>query len=180
MDLTLADPSWLRRQIGVVSQDVVLFNATVRENIALAEPSMPMEEVANAAKLAGAHDFILRLPDGYDTRVGERGGTLSGGQRQRIAIARALAARPRLLVFDEATSALDGESERLLWDNMKTIAIGRTVFIITHRLPTLRSVDRIVTLEEGRLVEEGAPRDLLAQGGRYAEFHRLQLGGANA
>ena len=180
MDLTLADPSWLRRQIGVVSQDVVLFNATVRENIALAEPSMPMEEVTTAAKLAGAHDFILRLPDGYDTRVGERGGTLSGGQRQRIAIARALAARPRMLVFDEATSALDAESEQLLWDNMKTIAIGRTVFIITHRLPTLRGVDRIVTLEDGRLVEEGAPRDLLAQGGRYAEFHRLQLGGANA
>jgi subfamily B ATP-binding cassette protein HlyB/CyaB len=180
MDLALADPSWLRRQIGVVSQDVVLFNATVRENIALADPAMSMEEVAAAGRLAGAHEFILRLPDGYDTKLGERGGTLSGGQRQRIAIARALAGKPRMLVFDEATSALDAESERLLWDNMKAIAAGRTVFIITHRLPTLRSVDRILTLEDGRLVEEGAPRDLLARGGRYAEFHRLQLGGVNA
>jgi len=180
MDLTLADPGWLRRQIGVVGQDVVLFNASVRENIALADPSMDMAEVAAAAKLAGAHDFILRLPDGYDTRIGERGGTLSGGQRQRIAIARALAGKPRMVVFDEATSALDAESERLLWSNMKTIATGRTVFIITHRLSTLRSVDRILTLDDGRLVEEGAPRELLARGGRYAEFHRLQLGAANA
>ena len=176
MDLAMADPAWLRRQIGVVLQENVLFNRSVRENIALADPAMPMERVIAAAKLAGAHDFILELDEGYDTIVGERGSTLSGGQRQRIAIARALISDPRILIFDEATSALDYESERIIQQNMKEIAKGRTVLIIAHRLSTVRAADRIVTLERGRLVEDGTHDTLIKTGGRYAALHRLQGG----
>ena len=138
MDLAMADPAWLRRQIGVVLQENVLFNRSVRDNIALADPAMPMERVIAAARLAGAHEFILELAEGYDTVVGERGSTLSGGQRQRIAIARALVTDPRILIFDEATSALDYESERIIQQNMKEIANGRTVLVIAHRLSTVR------------------------------------------
>jgi subfamily B ATP-binding cassette protein HlyB/CyaB len=176
MDLAMADPAWLRRQIGVVLQENVLFNRSVRENIALADPAMPMERVIAAARLAGAHDFILELTEGYDTIIGERGSTLSGGQRQRIAIARALVADPRILIFDEATSALDYESERIIQHNMKEIAKGRTVLIIAHRLSTVRTMDRIVTLERGRLVEDGSHDSLIKTGGRYASLHRLQAG----
>jgi subfamily B ATP-binding cassette protein HlyB/CyaB len=176
MDLGIADPAWLRRQIGVVLQENVLFNASVRENIALADPAMPMERVIAAATLAGAHDFILELPEGYDTVVGERGSTLSGGQRQRIAIARALITDPRILIFDEATSALDYESERIIQHNMKEIARGRTVLVIAHRLSTVRAADRIVTLERGRLVEDGTHDALIKTGGRYAALHRIQGG----
>ena len=176
MDLAMADPAWLRRQIGVVLQENVLFNRSVRENIALADPAMPMERVIAAAKLAGAHDFILELDEGYDTIVGERGSTLSGGQRQRIAIARALISDPRILIFDEATSALDYESERIIQQNMKEIARGRTVLIIAHRLSTVRAADRIVTLDHGRLVEDGTHDALIKTGGRYAALHRLQGG----
>ena len=158
IDLAIVDPAWLRRQIGVVLQDNVLFNRSVRDNIALADPAMPMERVIAAAKLAGAHEFILELPDGYDTVVGERGSTLSGGQRQRIAIARALVTNPRILIFDEATSALDYESERVIQHNMRQITAGRTVFIIAHRLSTVRRADRIITIERGRLVEDGTAR----------------------
>ena len=176
MDLAMADPAWLRRQIGVVLQENVLFNRSVRENIALADPAISMERVIAAASLAGAHDFILELSEGYDTIVGERGSTLSGGQRQRIAIARALLADPRILIFDEATSALDYESERIIQHNMKEIARGRTVLIIAHRLSTVRTADRIVTLERGRLVEDGTHETLIKTGGRYASLHRLQGG----
>jgi len=176
MDLAMADPAWLRRQIGVVMQENVLFNRSVRENIALADPAMPMERVIAAAKLAGAHDFILELDEGYDAIVGERGSTLSGGQRQRIAIARALISDPRILIFDEATSALDYESERIIQQNMKEIARGRTVLIIAHRLSTVRAADRIVTLDHGRLVEDGTHDGLIKTGGRYAALHRLQGG----
>jgi subfamily B ATP-binding cassette protein HlyB/CyaB len=176
MDLAMADPAWLRRQIGVVLQENVLFNRSVRENIALADPAMPMERVIAAARLAGAHDFILELDEGYDTIVGERGSTLSGGQRQRIAIARALISEPRILIFDEATSALDYESERIIQQNMKEIAKGRTVLIIAHRLSTVRAADRIVTLDHGRLVEDGSHDTLIKTGGRYAALHRLQGG----
>src|SRR5437764_2452875 len=176
MDLALADPAWLRRQIGVVLQENVLFNRSVRENIALVDPAMPMERVIAAARLAGAHDFILELAEGYDTIVGERGSTLSGGQRQRIAIARALVADPRILIFDEATSALDYESERIVQQNMKDIANGRTVLVIAHRLSTVRTADRIVTLDRGRLVEDGSHDTLIKTGGRYASLHRLQGG----
>ncbi|MGB8569210.1 MAG: type I secretion system permease/ATPase [Pseudolabrys sp.] len=176
MDLAMADPAWLRRQIGVVLQENVLFNRSVRENIALADPVMPMERVIAAANLAGAHEFILELSEGYDTIVGERGSTLSGGQRQRIAIARALVTDPRILIFDEATSALDYESERIIQHNMKEIAKGRTVLIIAHRLSTVRTTDRIVTLDRGRLVEDGTHEVLIKTGGRYASLHRLQAG----
>jgi ATP-binding cassette, subfamily B, bacterial HlyB/CyaB len=176
MDLAMADPAWLRRQIGVVLQENVLFNRSVRENIALADPAMPMERVVAAARLAGAHEFILELSEGYDTVVGERGSTLSGGQRQRIAIARALIGDPRILIFDEATSALDYESERIIQQNMKAIAKGRTVLIIAHRLSTVRATDRIVTIERGRLVEDGTHDALIKTGGRYASLHRLQAG----
>jgi subfamily B ATP-binding cassette protein HlyB/CyaB len=137
---------------------------------------MPLERVIGAAALAGAHDFILDLPHGYDTIIGERGASLSGGQCQRIAIARALIGNPRILIFDEATSALDYESERIIQENMRHIAAGRTVLVIAHRLSTVRGADRIVTLDRGRLVEDGKHDDLVRQGGRYAQLHRLQAG----
>ena len=178
MDLAIADPAWLRRQIGVVLQENVLFNCSVRDNIALADPAMPIGRIIAAARLAGAHDFILELGDGYDTIVGERGSTLSGGQRQRIAIARALVTDPRILIFDEATSALDYESERIIQHNMKEIAKGRTVLVIAHRLSTVRAMDRIITFERGRLIEDGTHEALIKTGGRYASLHRLQAGAA--
>ena len=178
VDLAMVDVAWLRRQIGVVLQENVLFNRSVRENIALADPTMSMERVVEAARLAGAHDFILELPQGYDTPVGERGNGLSGGQRQRIAIARALVTNPRILIFDEATSALDYESERAVQQNMARIANGRTVIIIAHRLSTVRQADRILTLERGRLVEDGNHEALVRAGGRYASLHQLQSGEA--
>jgi subfamily B ATP-binding cassette protein HlyB/CyaB len=176
IDLAMTDPAWLRRQVGVVLQESVLFNRTVRENIALADPGMPIERVIEAAKLAGAHEFILQLPEAYDTVVGERGGSLSGGQRQRIAIARALVGNPRILIFDEATSALDYESERAVQANMRRICQGRTVLIIAHRLSTVRGADRIVTIEAGRVVEDGTHDELLHNDGRYAMLHRIQSG----
>jgi subfamily B ATP-binding cassette protein HlyB/CyaB len=172
----MADAVWLRRQVGVVLQDNVLFTGTIRENIALADPTMDMERVVHAAKLAGAHDFIAELPEAYDTMVGERGASLSGGQRQRVAIARALVGNPRILIFDEATSALDYESERVIQANMRQICAGRTVLIIAHRLSTVRVADRIVTVERGRIVEDGAHDALIRQGGRYASLFRGQLG----
>ncbi|KAF0191126.1 MAG: protein-1 exporter [Gammaproteobacteria bacterium] len=175
MDLALADVSSLRRQIGVVLQENVLFNRTIRENIALADPGMPMEAVIQAARLAGAHEFILELPEGYDTLVGEHGCTLSGGQRQRIAIARALITNPRILIFDEATSALDYESERIIQQNMKAICQGRTVLIIAHRLSAVRDANRIVVLDRGRIVEQGAHAELLGhEAGHYARLYRMQ------
>jgi ATP-binding cassette, subfamily B, bacterial HlyB/CyaB len=176
VDLAMVDTAWLRRQIGVVLQENVLFNRSVRDNIALANPALPIEQVIAAAELAGAHEFILELPEGYDALVGERGCNLSGGQRQRIAIARALITSPRILIFDEATSALDYESERTIQDNMSQIAKGRTVFIIAHRLSTVRRTDRILAIDRGRLVEDGMHEDLIKTGGRYASLYRLQAG----
>jgi subfamily B ATP-binding cassette protein HlyB/CyaB len=175
-DLALVDTAWLRRQVGFVLQENVLLNRSVHENIALTDPAMPAERVIAAAKLAGAHDFILELPEAYDTIVGERGGSLSGGQRQRLAIARALVTNPRILIFDEATSALDYESERIIQENMAQIAKGRTVLIIAHRLSTVRLADRILTIDHGRLVEDGKHDDLIRSGGRYSQLHRLQSG----
>jgi subfamily B ATP-binding cassette protein HlyB/CyaB len=176
IDLNVVDPAWLRRQIGVVLQESVLFNRSVRDNIALADPAMPTERIIAAAQLAGAHEFILQLPNGYDTILGERGSNLSGGQRQRVAIARALVTDPRIVIFDEATSALDYESERVIHRNMAQIAKGRTVFIIAHRLSTVRRTDRIITIDSGRLVEDGTHDELINTGGRYASLHRLQAG----
>jgi subfamily B ATP-binding cassette protein HlyB/CyaB len=177
MDLALADSSSLRRQIGVVLQENVLFNRSIRDNIALADPGAPLDAVIQAARLAGAHDFVLELPEGYDTMVGEHGSTLSGGQRQRIAIARALMTRPRVLIFDEATSALDYESERIIQDNMKAICKGRTVIVIAHRLSAVREANRIIVMERGQIVEAGTHAQLLRhEMGHYARLHRLQQG----
>ncbi|WP_271411775.1 type I secretion system permease/ATPase [Pseudomonas sp. Q1-7] len=179
MDLALADVSSLRRQIGVVLQENILFNRSIRENIALTDPGAPIETVMQAARLAGAHEFILELPEGYDTMVGEHGASLSGGQRQRIAIARALMGNPRILILDEATSALDYESERIIQQNMQAICKGRTVIVIAHRLSTVRNADRILVMDRGQLVEQGTHAELLAhQAGHYARLHRLQGGAA--
>jgi subfamily B ATP-binding cassette protein HlyB/CyaB len=177
VDLSLVDPTWLRRQIGVVLQENILFNRSVRENIALANPAMPMDVVIEAAQLAGAHEFILQLPEGYNTIIGERGASLSGGQRQRIAVARALVVNPRILIFDEATSALDYESEAAIQANMRRICAGRTVILIAHRLSTVRSADRIITIEQGHIVEDGTHDALLRTGGRYARLWSLQSNG---
>jgi subfamily B ATP-binding cassette protein HlyB/CyaB len=176
VDLAAVDAAWLRRQVGVVLQENVLFNRSVRDNIALADPGIPTERVIQAAKLAGAHEFILELPQGYDTHVGERGSNLSGGQRQRIAIARALITDPRILIFDEATSALDYESERIIQENMRQIVRGRTVIIIAHRLSAVRNCHRIITIEKGHIVEDGSHDELINSNGRYASLLRLQGG----
>ena len=177
IDLSQTDPFWLRRQIGVVLQESFLFNGTVRENIAIQFPGASMTEVVHVATLAGAHEFILELPEAYDTPVGERGTALSGGQRQRIAIARALMANPRILIFDEATSALDYESERIVQENLGKICRGRTVFIIAHRLSTLRHADRILVLDRGQLVEQGSHAELMARPGVYHHLFSQQSAG---
>ncbi|HBS23723.1 MAG: type I secretion system permease/ATPase [Thalassospira sp.] len=179
IDLSMVDTAWLRRQVGVVLQENILFNRSLRENIALADPGMPMERVIEAAKLAGAHEFILSLSDGYDTKIGERGSNLSGGQRQRVAIARALVNNPRILIFDEATSALDYESEKIIQENMRRICKGRTVLIIAHRLAAVRDADRIITVEAGQVIEDGTHEELLRNGGRYSKLYQLQAGTVN-
>jgi subfamily B ATP-binding cassette protein HlyB/CyaB len=174
IDLALADPAWLRRQIGVVLQENLLFNRSVRANIALTDPGAPLDAVIHAARLAGAHEFICELPEGYDTVVGEHGSNLSGGQRQRLAIARALLTNPRILIFDEATSALDFETERVIRDNMAAISAGRTVIIIAHRLSAVRHANRIIAMDQGRIVERGDHGSLLRQGGYYSRLVALQ------
>ncbi|MBP5788915.1 MAG: type I secretion system permease/ATPase [Neisseriaceae bacterium] len=176
-DLALADPAWLRRQIGVVLQENILMNRTIRENIAIAETGMPLEQVIQAAKLAGAHDFIMELPQGYDTVVGEQGAGLSGGQRQRIAIARALVGNPKILILDEATSALDYESEQAIMKNMHAICRGRTVLIIAHRLSTVRHAHRIIAMDKGQIIEQGTHSELLQkENGYYRYLYQLQNG----
>lgn len=176
VDLAQVDPAWLRRHVGVVLQENFLFNRSVRDNIALTDPGSSMERVIQAAKLAGAHEFILELPEGYDTVIGEQGCSLSGGQRQRIAIARALIADPHILIFDEATSALDYESEAVIQRNMALIAKGRTVIIIAHRLSTVRPANRIYVVERGEIIEQGSHDELLRAGGLYARLHAYQTG----
>jgi subfamily B ATP-binding cassette protein HlyB/CyaB len=177
-DLATIDAAHLRRQVGVVLQDNMLFNRSVRENIAITDPAAPLEAVIRAARLAGAEEFIAELPEGYDTVVGEQGASLSGGQRQRIAIARALFSQPRILIFDEATSALDYESEAIIQRNMRAICEGRTVFIIAHRLSAVRNVHRIIAMEKGRIVEAGSHEQLLAKPqGLYAHLWRMQAHG---
>lgn len=175
IDISQADPAWLRRHIGVVLQENLLFNRSLHDNIALADPSMPRGEVMRFAKLAGADEFITKLPQGYDTVIEERGTNLSGGQRQRIAIARALSTNPRILIFDEATSALDYESERIIQKNMREIVKGRTVIIVAHRLAAVRGCHRIIGMVDGRVVETGSHDELIAKSdGLYAYLWSLQ------
>ncbi|MBW4630409.1 MAG: peptidase domain-containing ABC transporter [Iphinoe sp. HA4291-MV1] len=165
----------LRSQIGVVDQDTFLFGGTIRENISIAYPSASLEEITEAAQLAGADEFIQKLPMGYETQIGEGGGMLSGGQRQRLAIARALLGNPRLLILDEATSHLDAESERIIQTNLNTILNGRTTFIIAHRLSTIRNADLILVLDKGVLVESGTHHQLMAKRGHYFYLNQQQL-----
>ena len=176
VDIGLIDAAQLRRQVGVVLQDNWLFNRSVRDNIAASDPGAPIEQVIQAARLCGAHDFIGELPEGYDTVVGEQGAGLSGGQRQRVAIARALFANPRILILDEATSALDYESEAIIARNMVAICRGRTVIVIAHRLSAVRRAHRIVVMDQGRIVETGTHQTLVQQDGLYARLLRLQAG----
>ncbi len=179
IDISLIDAAQLRRQVGVVLQENLLFNRSVRENIAVIDPAAPLEAVMRAAHLAGAHDFISELPEGYDTVVGEQGASLSGGQRQRIAIARALFGQPRILILDEATSALDYESEAIIQRNMAAICRGRTVFIIAHRLSAVRHAHRIIVMDKGRIVETGSHDSLLTRAnGLYARLWAMQSAGA--
>ncbi|MDR4464523.1 MAG: type I secretion system permease/ATPase [Nitrospira sp.] len=174
VDVMQVDPAWLRRQVGVVLQENFLFNLSVRHNIALTDPGMAMERVIESAQLAGAHEFIMELADGYDTLIGEHGCTLSGGQRQRIAIARALVANPRILIFDEATSALDYESEAVIQQNLAQISQGRTVFMIAHRLSTVRQAHCIYVIDKGEIIEQGTHDELLQTSGFYATLHAHQ------
>ncbi len=178
-DIAIIDTTSLRHQLGVVLQENLLFTGSIRDNIALANPALPIEPIMEAAKLAGAHEFICELPEGYDTRVGEHGTGLSGGQRQRIAIARTLITNPRVLIFDEATSALDYESEKVIQENMRNICAGRTVLIIAHRLSAVRDADRILVMERGQIVEDGSHDQLLEKkDGIYAHLYQLQFGGS--
>lgn len=174
LDLSLVNPEQLRRQIGIVLQENFMFNGTVRENISIHLPLATMDEVVAAAKTAGAHDFILGLPQGYDTVIGEKGLGLSGGQKQRVAIARAILGNPKILIFDEATSALDYESERIIQDNLKTICQGRTVLIIAHRLSTLAEAEKILVVDEGNVVSYDSHERLLEEDGLYAHLYRQQ------
>lgn len=177
IDISLIDAAQLRRQVGVVLQENLLFNRSVRENIAIADPAAPIEAVVRVAQLAGAHDFISELPEGYDTVVGEQGSSLSGGQRQRIAIARALFTNPRILILDEATSALDYESEAVIQRNMAQICQGRTVMIIAHRLSAVRNANKIIVMDKGKIVEAGSHETLLAKPqGLYAHLCAMQDG----
>ena len=161
------NPTWLRNHIGVVLQENYLFSGTIRENIAMPRQDAPIELIIQVAKMAGAHEFISELSEGYDTPVGERGSALSGGQKQRIAIARALITDPRILILDEATSALDYESEKIIQQNLKNIKKGRTVFVIAHRLSTVRECDAIIAMDRGKIVEMGTHQQLMAKNGYY-------------
>ena len=174
VDIRHMNPSWLRQNIGVVLQDSYLFSGSVKENIAYAYPSAPMDLILQASKIAGADEFISTLPEGYDTLVGERGSSLSGGQKQRIAIARAILTNPRILIFDEATSALDYESEKIISNNLSAIKKNRTVFIVAHRLSTVRECNEIIVLDKGRLIERGDHESLMRQRGYYYFLNNQQ------
>lgn len=177
MDVSLMDPQMLRRQIGVVLQENFMFNGTVAENISIHCKNKTIEQIMEAAKIAGAHDFIMELEEGYNTIIGEQGVSLSGGQKQRVAIARAIINNPRILIFDEATSALDYESESIIQKNLKEICKGRTVLIIAHRLSTLASADEIMVIDRGELLERGSHDELMCANGLYAYLYNKQLRG---
>lgn len=174
IDIRNINPVWLRTNIGIVLQENYLFSGTIKDNIALPRPNIPMEGIVQAAQISGAHEFISKLPRGYDTEVGERGSLLSGGQKQRIAIARALISNPRILIFDEATSALDYESERIIRENMAMISKNRTTIIIAHRLSTIRDCDKIVCFDNGRIVEAGSHNELIKLNGYYKKLYEAQ------
>lgn len=176
IDIRNIDPVWLRTNIGIVLQENYLFSGTIKDNISLPRPNVPMEGIIQAARISGAHEFISKLPKGYDTEVGERGSSLSGGQKQRIAIARALISNPRILIFDEATSALDYESERIIRDNMAMICKGRTSIVIAHRLSTIKDCDMIYCFDDGKIVEKGTHNELLKHEGYYKKLYEAQLG----
>ncbi|MEO0949236.1 MAG: ATP-binding cassette domain-containing protein, partial [Cyanobacteria bacterium J06641_5] len=174
-DISKVELYSLRRQIGVVPQETLLFEGTVQENIALTNPDATTDEIIAAAQAAAAHEFIMGLPNGYNTRVGERGSSLSGGQRQRIAIARTVLQRPRLLILDEATSALDYATEQQVSQNLAKVFADRTVFFITHRLATIKhSADVILMMDAGRVVEQGTHAELMAMKGRYFYLYQQQ------
>ncbi len=174
VDIRHMNPKWLRNNIGVVLQENFLFSGTIKDNISLSRPDAPMEQIIAVANMAGAHEFISELPEGYDTQVGERGSSLSGGQRQRVSIARALIINPRILIFDEATSALDYESEKIIQNNMNTIKDGRTMFIVAHRLTTVKDCDVIVVMDKGTIVEQGSHFELLNLKGYYHKLYTQQ------
>jgi ATP-binding cassette subfamily B protein len=174
-DLRRVSLTSLRRQIGVVLQDTLLFSASVRENIAYGRPDASEEEIVAAAKAAQAHDFIMSFPKGYETEVGERGITLSGGQRQRIAIARALLIDPRILILDDSTSSVDMETEHLIQQALKTLIRGRTSFVIAQRLTTVKNAHQVLVMDHGRIVERGTHDELLRQAGPYRDIYDLQL-----
>jgi ATP-binding cassette, subfamily B, bacterial MsbA len=166
----------LRHLVGMVTQEVILFNETVRANIAYGSPGVDASRVEAAARAANAHEFILRLPRGYDTSIGERGVMLSGGERQRLSIARAVLRDPKILILDEATSSLDSQSEQLIQEALERLMRARTCFVVAHRLSTIQRADVILVIEDGRIVERGNHRDLLAASGTYARLHQLQVG----
>jgi subfamily B ATP-binding cassette protein MsbA len=165
----------LRAQIGIVTQETILFNDTVRNNIAYGQPDVTQDAIVAASKAALAHDFIEKLPEGYDTEIGERGLRLSGGERQRLAIARALLKNAPILILDEATSALDAESEAMVQSALQNLMSGRTVFVIAHRLSTVRHADRIIVLENGRITDSGTHEELLSRLGTYRKLYELQF-----
>lgn len=174
VDIRQMNPIWLRNNIGVVLQENYLFSGTIRDNISMPKPDAPIEMIIQAAQISGAHSFISEMPEGYDTIVGERGSTLSGGQRQRIAIARALITNPKIIIFDEATSALDYESERVIMENLDKIKRGRTMFIIAHRLSTVKNCDLIVALDKGNIIEAGTHEELISKKGYYYNLYTQQ------
>jgi subfamily B ATP-binding cassette protein HlyB/CyaB len=174
VDIRHMNPSWLRHNIGVVLQDNYLFSGSIKENIEYSMPGVPVERIIEAAKIAGADEFVSEMPEGYDTLVGERGSSLSGGQKQRIAIARALLSNPKILIFDEATSALDYESEKIIQNNMQNIKKGRTMFIVAHRLSTVKDCDKIVVMDKGNIVEIGSHNELMNKKGYYYNLYTQQ------
>ncbi len=164
----------LRNQVGIVPQETILFNGSVYDNILYGRLDATKEEIETAAKAANAHDFIMELPEGYNTMLGDRGVNISGGQRQRIAIARAILKDPRILILDEATSALDTESERVVQEALNRLMVGRTSIIIAHRLSTIKNADRILVLDKGKLAEDGTHEELMAENGLYAHLYQIQ------
>jgi ATP-binding cassette subfamily B protein len=174
IDIRDLEQASLRRHIGIVPQDTVLFNDTILYNIAYGNPKASQEDIVQAARAARIHDFIVSLPEGYETQVGERGLKLSGGEKQRVAIARTILKNPPILIFDEATSALDTRTERAIQQELELIARDRSTLIIAHRLSTIVNADQIIVLEKGRIVEQGTHDSLLRADGRYAQMWRMQ------